>query len=221
MQIGPRLRIGGTLGHIGQELKQGAGTVARFAAPIVSLGNPLLGAGIAAAGGALRGKSIADIVKEAAITGGTGYALGKVGGFFSGGEGGAGGAAGDLAPGGISTAAPTTELGGITMPTPTAATIVPTAAQRAASQAAGSGGGMFSAAVNYAKHNPKDVAIGAGYAANALLQNNANEAALKLERQRDEEERRRYNDQQARLDPVRAILAQWVAQRMGQPGAMR
>ena len=35
-QIGPKIRVGGTLGHIGQQIKEGVGKVAKAAAPIVA-----------------------------------------------------------------------------------------------------------------------------------------------------------------------------------------
>ncbi len=37
MRIGPKIRIGGTLGKIGQKLKEGVGKVEKAAAPFVSL----------------------------------------------------------------------------------------------------------------------------------------------------------------------------------------
>lgn len=53
MQIGPRLRVGGTLGHIGQQAKLGLGKIEQTAAPALGMIpgiGPLLAAGVAAHG---------------------------------------------------------------------------------------------------------------------------------------------------------------------------
>lgn len=80
MQIGPRIRVGGTLGHLGQEVKIGAGKVAKAAAPVVSFFNPAIGAALAAGGTALDTSHGAvnplDIAKGAIMNGGLG-ALGR------------------------------------------------------------------------------------------------------------------------------------------------
>lgn len=81
MQIGPKIRIGGSVGKVGQNIKLAAGKAAKQAAPFVSFINPALGAGLAAAGTGLDtshgGVSPLDIVK----TGGLNYLGGKIGGF--------------------------------------------------------------------------------------------------------------------------------------------
>jgi hypothetical protein len=83
VQIGPKIRIGGTLGKIGQDIKEGAGKVAKAAAPVVSLFNPAIGAALGAAGTALDTSggavSLGDVLKNggmAAIPGIAGKALG-------------------------------------------------------------------------------------------------------------------------------------------------
>lgn len=90
IQIGPRIRVGGTLGKIGQDVKIGAGKV--LSNPLVDAGLtfiPGVGPGIAAAAGGL-GKAldtshgsvgVGDIAKGAL----TGYAAGTAGQALKGG----------------------------------------------------------------------------------------------------------------------------------------
>lgn len=84
IQIGPRIRIGGTVGKVGQNIKIGVGKVAKAAAPIAALVpgvGPLAAAGLAAGGTALdtsKGRvGLGNIVKAGALTGG----LSKLGGL--------------------------------------------------------------------------------------------------------------------------------------------
>lgn len=53
IQIGPRIRVGGSLGRAGQNLKIGVGKVANVGGKVVSLFNPALGTMISAAGDVL------------------------------------------------------------------------------------------------------------------------------------------------------------------------
>lgn len=56
IQIGPRIRVGGSVGKIGQQLKVGAGKVLKKVAPVATLipgVGPLAAAGLAAAGTAM------------------------------------------------------------------------------------------------------------------------------------------------------------------------
>lgn len=80
IQIGPRIRVGGTLGAIGQSVKTGVGKVASAAAPVVSFFNPGIGAALAVGGRALDttngGSSLGDLAMAGAKT----YGLGKVAG---------------------------------------------------------------------------------------------------------------------------------------------
>lgn len=82
IQIGPRIRIGGTLGKIGQKVKIGAGKVAKIAAPVASFVNPGLGAILGAAGTALDtskgGVGLGQIAMSGAMNYGLGKAVGKI-----------------------------------------------------------------------------------------------------------------------------------------------
>lgn len=80
MQIGPRIRIGGSVGKIGQKVKIGVGKVAQKAAPIVSIFNPALGAAVGAAGDVLDTSEGGFSFKKAALDAGRNYAIGKVAG---------------------------------------------------------------------------------------------------------------------------------------------
>lgn len=80
MQIGPRIRVGGSVGKMGQKLKVGAGKLASKAAPIVSFINPALGTALGVAGDALDttdGKfNVGNAVKRGVMN----YGVGKIGG---------------------------------------------------------------------------------------------------------------------------------------------
>lgn len=87
IQIGPRIRVGGTIGHIGQQIKLGVGKLAHN--PLVDAGlslipgvGPLAAAAIAATGRALDtsggGVGVGDILKS----GVEGYGAAKVGGLL-------------------------------------------------------------------------------------------------------------------------------------------
>lgn len=105
MQIGPRIRVGGTLGKIGQKAKIGVGKLAQPVGKVVSVFNPALGTAISTAGDILDtsdGKfNFGNAAKNAAIQYVGGKIVGKVapkiGGLFNKGA----GAAGDIGlPGG-------------------------------------------------------------------------------------------------------------------------
>lgn len=85
MQFGPRIRVPGKIGQLGQKVKVGVGKVASTVAPVVSLVNPALGAGMRMAGDALDttdGKfNIGRAAVDAASTYGAGKLLGKVPGM--------------------------------------------------------------------------------------------------------------------------------------------
>ena len=78
MQIGPRLRVGGTLGKVGQKVKIGVGKAAQPIGKVVSIFNPGLGTAISTAGDVLDttdGKfNFGKAAKNAAIQ----YGVGKV-----------------------------------------------------------------------------------------------------------------------------------------------
>lgn len=82
MQIGPRIRVGGTAGKIGQKLKIGAGKVAQPLGKVVSLVNPGLGTAISTVGDALDttdGKfNIGRAAGNAALQYGAGRVLDKI-----------------------------------------------------------------------------------------------------------------------------------------------
>lgn len=77
-QIGPKIRIGGTLGHIGQDIKIGVGKLNKAIAKPLSVLNPAFGAIAATSGKMLDtsdgGSSLGDLVKAGA----TNYAGGKL-----------------------------------------------------------------------------------------------------------------------------------------------
>ncbi len=79
IQIGPRIRVGGTLGKIGESVKQHAGQVAKIASVPLSFMNPALGAALAAGGRALHTNEGAAGLGDLAGAAGKAYALGKVG----------------------------------------------------------------------------------------------------------------------------------------------
>jgi hypothetical protein len=78
IQIGPRIRVGGTVGKIGQSIKEGVGKVAKVAAPVVSMFNPALGAVVGGAGTVLDtsggGVGVGDILKSGVAN----YGIGRV-----------------------------------------------------------------------------------------------------------------------------------------------
>ena len=84
MQIGPRIRVKGGLGKLGQKAKIGVGKLASKAAPIVSFFNPALGTALALGGDVLdTSDGSFDPVKagrKAALTYGVGKAVNKFGG---------------------------------------------------------------------------------------------------------------------------------------------
>lgn len=96
MQIGPRIRVGGTAGKIGQAVKTGVGKVAQKAAPVVSFFNPMLGAAVGAAGDALDTTDGAFDFGKAAKGAITNYGIGKAGQAVKGALSSAGGAGGLL-----------------------------------------------------------------------------------------------------------------------------
>lgn len=80
MQIGPKIRVGGTLGKIGQGLKEGVGKVAKTVAPIASFINPGLGAVLAAGGTALDTSHGGVSLGKTLASGLGAYSMGKVAG---------------------------------------------------------------------------------------------------------------------------------------------
>lgn len=82
MQIGPRIRVGGPIGRAGQKLKEGAGKVAKAAAPVAAFFNPALGAAMGAVGKVMDtsdgGTRVGDLPRMALQAGAT-YGLGKAG----------------------------------------------------------------------------------------------------------------------------------------------
>lgn len=77
-QIGPKIRIGGDIGKLGQKVKETVGKGAKLASVPVSFFNPALGAALAVGGKALDttdgGSSLADL----AMTGVKSYGTGKL-----------------------------------------------------------------------------------------------------------------------------------------------
>lgn len=92
MQIGPRIRVGGTLGKIGESIRKPVGRALQVAAPFASFipgVGPLAAAGLGALGGAVGGKIAGDSDKHALMAGAAGAAGGYgVGKGFAGGLGG-------------------------------------------------------------------------------------------------------------------------------------
>jgi hypothetical protein len=84
-QIGPRIRVGGTLGAIGEGVKQNLGQVAKIAAVPVSFVNPALGAALAVGGRALHTNEGAAGVGDLVGAGVKNYATGKIGSAVLGG----------------------------------------------------------------------------------------------------------------------------------------
>ena len=80
MQLGPRIRIGGSVGKLGQKAKITVGKLAQKTAPIVSLVNPAMGAAFGAAGDILDTSEGSFSIKKAALDAGRNYAIGKVAG---------------------------------------------------------------------------------------------------------------------------------------------
>lgn len=80
MQIGPRIRVGGSVGKFGQKAKIGIGKVASKAAPVVAFFNPALGAAVGAAGDILDTSEGGFDIGRAAMNAGKTYAFGKVAG---------------------------------------------------------------------------------------------------------------------------------------------
>lgn len=80
MQIGPRIRIGGSVGKVGQKLKIGAGKVLSKSAPLVSFINPAWGAAAGAVGDALDTTDGRFDIGRAAMNAGKSYGMGKIGG---------------------------------------------------------------------------------------------------------------------------------------------
>lgn len=198
------------------------GDVGQYAAPVVSAFNPLLGAGIAGVSAGLRGKSIADMIKDAAITGGTGYAMNHVGDLVSGAKGlfsgsdaaagaGAGAAAGSGAAGGASDAAGDV-LGDFGSAAPSVSSAARSATASAGPAASGGAKGFFSSL------SAKDVLSGAGQAASAAATYAGNQSRDSLAR----DEFNYSKDQNAQalarsqaLDPQRQLLMQILMQRLG------
>jgi predicted phage tail protein len=79
-QIGPKIRIGGTVGKIGQSVKEGVGKVAKVAALPVSFFNPAIGAALAAGGKALDTTDGGSSLGDLALAGAKTYGMGKVAG---------------------------------------------------------------------------------------------------------------------------------------------
>lgn len=189
-------------------------------APVVSAFNPLLGAGLAAAGGVARGKSLADIVKDAGISAGVGYGLNHLGsavhgvkGFFGDGA----EAAGSVAPGAIASAAPSAMNidGEIFDGVPSAASSV---AQTAAPAA---GRGFFSSISPETKL--KAIGQGALSVANYAGQSGASAVSrdrLKLEQQQYADQKKKDDEDRARRSETSQALMAWLAQRMGANGAV-
>ena len=89
-QIGPKIRVGGTLGKLGQGLKEGVGKAAKLAAPIASFINPGLGAALSAGGhildtsdGGIHANNVGSLALNTAMTAGGGKLLSKVPGVSS------------------------------------------------------------------------------------------------------------------------------------------
>lgn len=197
-----------------------AAEVGHYAAPIIALGNPLLGAGIAALSDAGRGKSFGDMLKDAALTGGAGFALGhagdiagKVGGFF-----GHAGAADGAVAGAAGAASNVGEVAAAGVPRFDLA--------RAGVNAVTDGGGrsLASAAGNFLKSNAKDLAIGAGHVASAGMQMSAQNAQTNLQRRElaDREaqvarENQIADQNAAAMNPIRQQLLEQLRKRMGLP----
>lgn len=78
IQIGPRIRVGGTLGKAGQQAKLAVGKAAKMAAPIASFANPALGALLAGAGTALDTSQGKVGLTDIALNAGMNYAGGKL-----------------------------------------------------------------------------------------------------------------------------------------------
>jgi hypothetical protein len=85
IQIGPRIRVGGSVGHFGEQLKQNLGQVAKIAAVPASFVNPGLGALLAVGGRALHTNEGAAGVGDLVGAGLKNYATGKVGSAVLGG----------------------------------------------------------------------------------------------------------------------------------------
>jgi hypothetical protein len=221
IQIGPRIRVGGTLGKIGQKVKIGAGKV--LANPVVDTAlafvpgvGPGVAAGARALGTALDTSHGSVGLGTIAKNGIEQYALNKaatsIPGMFGKGKSvtdilrdatSMGGGSGS-APGGVAGS------GGVAQ----------TVAQSAPPT------GVFGKLGAFAKNN-KDLLVAGGSIANSILENNANNAAnrirerqVALDEQAYADAKKREEEQQARLDPVRQLLMAWLSQRLGQPGAM-
>lgn len=78
MQIGPKIRVGGTVGHVGQAIKTGVGKVAQPVGKAVSLINPALGTAISTAGDVLDTTDGAFDFGKAAKNAALQYGVGKV-----------------------------------------------------------------------------------------------------------------------------------------------
>lgn len=79
IQIGPRIRVGGSVGHFGEQLKQQVGHAAQIAAVPVSFVNPGLGAALAVGGRALHTNEGAAGIGDLVGAGVKNYATGKLG----------------------------------------------------------------------------------------------------------------------------------------------
>jgi hypothetical protein len=226
--VGDRIGNGPSLNGLKSSIK-GTAKLGGTIAPVVSAFNPLLGAGLSAAGGLARGKSIADIVKDAGISAGVGYGINHIGDLAGGVKGlfsdGAPGIGGDVAGAGAAAAPGTVSLGGISMPTPTAATIEPTVAQRVASSveqsAAPAAKGFFS---NLSAGDKLKAAQGAGSSLLGYVgqsqANAANRDRLKFEQQQYADQKKKDDEDRARKAEVSQALLAWMSQRFGQPGAV-
>lgn len=214
--VGDRIGNGPSINGLKSSIK-GTAKLGGTVAPLVSIANPLLGAGLAAAGGAARGKSLADIVKEAGISAGVGYGLNHLGdavhgvkGFFSDGA----EAAGSVAPGAIASAAPSAMnidgeiFGG-----------APSAAAAAANTAAPGTKGFWGSISPETKL--KAAGQGAMGVASVIGQSGANAVSrdrVNLERQQYEDQKRRDEEDRAHRAQVGQLLSQWFVQRS--PGGL-
>lgn len=80
IQIGPRIRVGGDLGRLGESIKQNVGQAAKIAAVPVSFVNPALGAALAVGGRALHTNEGAAGIGDLVGAGVKNYATGQIGG---------------------------------------------------------------------------------------------------------------------------------------------
>lgn len=86
MQFGPRIRVGGALGHAGQAAKIGIGKLAQPVGKVVSFVNPMLGAAISTAGDVLDTSDGKFNVGKAGKNAVMQYGIGKLAGKIPGGD---------------------------------------------------------------------------------------------------------------------------------------